>query len=367
MFSNAAIVILLSSILWYHNIRRPSGFENDDDAPVWVPKLKQVLVTLGDTQLVSALAIIIASLTNIMKDDETPLYHIFIARGLADLSLTAHGAAIINVYPSQHNWVLRGCVITVIIGLWQWWSWLALNRFGLWKRQVPYCFENTNIVPAEYEDWIRLSLIWMPVGYISVYMNMWEHGRKLTDTYEEKIRRWPTDVFILLKGCIQHVRSCRLPQELSKLLFAVRDTVVALFAAIGLLVFLIFSVLFPSSRILSPLQASLFFAWNLYDVYTVRKANAQIVTANPAYRDGRSFQNNVNPEHDWGFGQIFPFVMILLPILAIFDTAYGTLPKIIPTGTCTKQWADLDAMAVRLQKNPTKSNRLWYQTGIKSH
>ena len=48
-------------------------------------------------------------------------------------------------------------------------------------------------------------------------------------------------------------------------------------------------------------------------------ANAHIVVVNPQYRPERSFQNNDNPEHDWGFGQILPFVMLLLPILTALD------------------------------------------------
>ena len=90
-----------------------------------------------------------------------------------------------------------------------------------------------------------------------------------------------------------------------------------------LLMFWAFALIFPASRTLSPIQNLLFFAWDLYDVRTVRKANADIVVVNPDYRIGKSFQNNDNPENDWGFGQILPFFMLLLPVLSAMDYFSG--------------------------------------------
>lgn len=83
--------------------------------------------------------------------------------------------------------------------------------------------------------------------------------------------------------------------------------------------FLAFAILVPASRTLLPIQSLLSLWWDTYDIATARAANAHIVVANPEYRSGRSFQNHENPEHDWGFGQILPFVMLLLPLLTALD------------------------------------------------
>ena len=63
--------------------------------------------------------------------------------------------------------------------------------------------------------------------------------------------------------------------------------------------------------------------WDIYDVYVVRKANADIIVGNPEYRMGKLFQNSDNPENDWGFGQILPFAMLLLPLLTALDFVSG--------------------------------------------
>lgn len=87
---------------------------------------------------------------------------------------------------------------------------------------------------------------------------------------------------------------------------------------------LILALLIPASRYLSPLQSLLSLTRTAYDIGTARAANAQIVVPNPGHRgSSKSFQNNDNPEHDWGFGQILPLVMLLLPILSNLDMTNG--------------------------------------------
>ena len=99
IFINAIVAIILSNVLWIYvffytpHIR----LHVSNKHPRWISVLRDTLVMQGDSQLISGLAIIITSLVNIPKDDETPLYHIFIARSLADICLTGHSASIILV------------------------------------------------------------------------------------------------------------------------------------------------------------------------------------------------------------------------------------------------------------------------------
>jgi hypothetical protein len=98
-----------------------------------------------------------------------------------------------------------------------------------------------------------------------------------------------------------------------------RSTLIALLVSIACVIYWTFVLLFRDPRYLSPLQSLLNLAWDAYDVAMARSANTHIVVLNPQYRPGKSFQNNGNPDHDWGFRQILPFVMLLQPILAAFD------------------------------------------------
>ena len=72
----------------------------------------------GHTQLIIGLAFIIASLASMTIDKETPLYHIFIARSLADVTLTGHAAAV-HVFPTEHNWTFRLLLIFLTVLGWK--------------------------------------------------------------------------------------------------------------------------------------------------------------------------------------------------------------------------------------------------------
>ena len=106
----------------------------------------------GDTHLVTGLAVMIASSVNIMMDAETPLYHIFAARSLADAAFVEHAAAIIHVYPTKHNWLFCLGLVMNAMTMWLWWTITAIVRFREFGRDdyankaTPVCFENNNIL-----------------------------------------------------------------------------------------------------------------------------------------------------------------------------------------------------------------------------
>lgn len=69
----------------------------------------------------------------------------------------------------------------------------------------------------------------------------------------------------------------------------------------------------------APLTSLVFFAESVYDVKMVWQANRHIVVACPPGQDS-SARGNSNPESDWGFGQLLPMFMLLLPILTVLDS-----------------------------------------------
>jgi hypothetical protein len=176
IFINAAIPIILDIVLWAY-IYFYLEAEDLDPSPrhsTWIKVVRNMLIMLGDTQLVTGLAIITASLINIYRDGGIPLYHIFIARALTELTLTGHTAAIIHVYPAKHNWTLRMGLFVMLNLLWAWWSLLALTRFDRWNWETPHCLENNSVVPGNYDDWIHISLAWIPIQSITLYMSLFK-------------------------------------------------------------------------------------------------------------------------------------------------------------------------------------------------
>lgn len=149
----------------------------------------------------------------------------------------------------------------------------------------------------------------MPLGYIPYVLNISEAGRKFTDKFEEWIKICPLAV-------IEHAKEIRTRGPVGN--FLVRALILIL-EAVLCVIFLAFAVLIPASCTLLPIQSAMNLWWDIYDVASARAANAHIIVVNPDYRPGASFQNNDNPEHDWGFGQILPFVMLLLPLLTAVD------------------------------------------------
>ena len=317
VFINAVIPIILSMVLWVYTMfyLNAGNLGPAYRHPKWIKVVRNLLIMQGDVQLVTGLSIIVASLVNIYRDDETPLYHIFIARALADISLEGHAAAIIHVYPFKHNWKLRTAVFFLVNVLWEWWSLLAIDRFDRWNWETPHCLENNSIVPGDYKVWITISLVWFPVGSVTLYMNLFKNGRAFIEPVERKLFNFTKSVG---QGFLEFVRGSSNGLVESLVHFAI-----ILFLALLCIVFWVVVLLIPASRYLGPFQSLLSLVWNAYDVGTVRAANAQIVVANPTYRSTKSFQNNDNPEHDWGFGQVLPFVMLLLPILSALDMVNG--------------------------------------------
>ena len=188
----------------------------------------------GDSQLISALAIIIASLVNIYKDDETPLYRIFIARILADICLRGHSASIILVPRTEHNWIFRFRLLMCTIDLWEFWSYAAIPR---WNWETPHCLENETFIPGDYARWILWSLVWMPLGYIPFLLNISEAGRKLTDRVEGWIITCPLSV-------IEHAKEIRTSRSIGHFLGKASISIVE---ALLCVLFLAFAVLIPTS------------------------------------------------------------------------------------------------------------------------
>ena len=311
IFINTIVGIFLAGVIWFYVIvfAREIRLERLESRPRFIMILSDTLLTQGDSQLVSGLAIIIASLVNIYKDENSPLYHIFIARSLADTCLTSHLACVILLQRTEHNWTFRLCLLGSTLALWEYWSYLAIQRFRRWGLETPHCFENDSIVPGEYEHWIYISLFWMPLSYAPVFLNSFLLGRRFTYWFERRLKKWPPYIIRLQKDIFESRSSTQ------AILIIVRSAVLTL----SCLVFLVFTVMIPASFTLLPFQSFLSFWWTFYDVSRARAANAHILVANPPYRMEKSFQNNENPESDWGFGQILPMVMLLLPILTYLD------------------------------------------------
>lgn len=323
IFVNAGLTIAVSASLWiyiYIHLRK-DHLENPRSLPDWVQVVRSALVVQGDTQLIAALAIIITSLIHMKSDVKTPLYHTFIARSLVDVALTGHAAAVVHVYPTQHNWVSRFALLAATMFLWQWWTWLTIQLFRDSSRKAEHCFTNTNGLPGQYTSWIWTSLWSTPVGYMVLYLNSLENGRTLTNQFEEILMAGPTFV---RKTFSFRQKTSKASCSRSDFVDVLRDVAIST-GFIGIIfISWSFALLLPCSRILNPLQSLISFTWNLFDVSALHGANYEMLVENSEKLPKVSFQVFEDPEARRGFGQVLPFVMLLFPILAALDFYSGT-------------------------------------------
>ncbi len=185
VFVNTVRPTVVSIVLWtyIYIYLGAKDLRSSNRHPRWIEVARDLLIMQGDIQLVTDLSIVVACLINIYRDDETPLCHMFIARAFADMSLEGHAAAIIPVYLAKHDWKLRTIIFSVINMLWEWWSLFAIYRIDRWIRGTPHCLENDSIIPGDYKGWIIYSLIWFPVGFITLYMTLSAPGSAFMDPF----------------------------------------------------------------------------------------------------------------------------------------------------------------------------------------
>jgi hypothetical protein len=71
----------------------------------------------------------------------------------------------------------------------------------------------------------------------------------------------------------------------------------------------------------APLTALLFYIWSIFDIKWACDANQHILTALAADAGGSggASSGSKNPENDWGFGQLLPWFLLLLPIMQLAD------------------------------------------------
>ena len=197
---------------------------------------------------------------------------------------------------------------------------MLLTDFIAGSGRLHIALKTRTLFLVDNESWIIFSLVWMPLGYGTLYLSLWKSGRELTDIFEAGIIGFPRFVARRFRKIYENWFYPRFRFSVTEIF---KKSFYAAVSLVGCIIFLVFAVLIPTSRTLSPLQSAIFLWWDIYDVDRARKANAHIVVANPEYRSGKSFQNNDNPEHDWGFGQILPLVMLLFPILSALDMING--------------------------------------------
>lgn len=296
---------------------------------------ENLVLALSDTCHVSGLAVAISSIIKIaLSGAYYPTYHLFIARSLCFLALTGYyvGQLGSSIYAKLHALHPRKLRIRVIISvltmlIFITWSFIALPRFSAWEFNedtvfTPQCFSmhlNT-LVPWSYSFWIWINIFWVPQGFVWVLLTPWSFIDRV-DVFIGKIDillLWVAFKVALLWFCLLddvHLSILGTMRICVKLFLTCLATLTTLFGFVLWILFL------PSDAIAVP-AALLNLVWSTYDIVTAKRSNAAAVVD---VLQTPSLPVPTNGEMEFGFGQIFPVVMILLWFVAGIDFASGRL------------------------------------------
>lgn len=289
---------------------------------------ENLVLALSDTCHVSGLAVAISSIIKIaVSGADYPTYHLFIARCLCFLALTGYyvgqlGSSIYAKLYARYPWKLKVrvflSVLTMLIFIT--WSFIAIPRFSAWEFKenivfTPQCFSThlDTLSPFSFSFWIWLDMIWIPQGLIWMLLMPWAFSDRV-DIFLGKIDvlfLWIIFRVALLWTCLHRVKL----STLGLMLFCARLLATCLATLSTLAGFVVWILFLPTDSIAVP-AALLNFAWSTYDVVITKQSNTGSVVD---VLQTPSPPGPTNGEMEFGFGQIFPIVMILLWLVAGID------------------------------------------------
>jgi len=264
-------------------------------------------------------------------DPQYPLYHIFLGRSLAFMAINGHNTGMYFVYSKfqRHHPIslyLRSCLSLVTVTAYLAWSVIALQRFKEWDWDTyewpdytPMCFNyQLNRVPWSFTFWIWAFMLLVPLGYTWLLIipfskagaDILHYAFEATDQFTVDIVK---GVFFGKFAPVR--RSSQKPFERIRLYLwgAVKYF-------LGVIWLLICIFIFPTTA-MQPFSALVSLAWDIYDVLTIKVGNRNVVA--DSLQVLPTSPEPENPELQWGYGQIFPIVMLLMWVVAVLDAASG--------------------------------------------
>jgi hypothetical protein len=292
----AAISIILSFFLWFYTYLHRLDAENST-----YKRLLKCAFVLADIELVTAGAIVWSSIILIHSESETSLYHVFIARSLTQATLAGHGAALLFDTRRQANWHVRIALLTVVLISYLYWTVISIREFDAWSHTTPKGFYNNSRVPGWYTDWMKLDIIWAILSY------QWVYAEAAGSIVALHLVRFDLSIAKIFWLAINKLRN--IPQR------PISGFPILVISLLELF-FVVLAAIVVGPPCTLPFASTFFLLWCIYDGVTARNANQHILTANPVNLPNASLQGNTNPENDWGFGQLLPLFLLVLPMVS---------------------------------------------------
>jgi hypothetical protein len=304
-----------------------SHTESEAEAEEELTPVENLVLTLCDLNLVTSLGLIISSLSKIAQDNQYPLYHIFLARSLANLAILGHNASsfVYKKMRSCKKWslYLRWFLSAVAVVLYLCWSAITLHRFEAWESRdgrsyTPECFSThryTFPMPGSMSFWIWVNIFWIPSGYI------WILAYPFSDVIHNALVGLDDLTVWMLRKLSETKFAVSNPRRTLKKVLSLALQVAQVLLMVALVALWFHLNLLLPADLVTPITYFVFgIAWNGYDICAIKRSNLNAVvgvlqTASPA--------ESTNPETEFGIGQILPIIMILQVVLSLLDVLAG--------------------------------------------
>jgi hypothetical protein len=302
ILTTTGLMIIFSWLLWYLAVWHGKTTLN---SRLYRALTKSAFI-LADIQLVTALAVTCSSIILIHTKNETSLYHVFVARCLAQANFAGYGAALTLYNREQSKWSIRLVLLLCALALFNYCSIISVGEFRNWGSHTPSCFYSDSRIRYWHPFWMHFDIGRQVCAFLIILA---EATECFGDTFDP-----------ISKGAVMALED--VSNDLSKWSWqrpftaAITTLIMAILQLISAFVVSIYSVLPPSP---APFAATVFFLWYAYEIRCARQANQHILVAYPTSSEPVSLYNNDNPEQDWGFGQLLPLFLLLLPILQMVD------------------------------------------------
>ncbi|KAF4448446.1 hypothetical protein F53441_8170 [Fusarium austroafricanum] len=304
---NACMGVLASSPLWLAQVKKQlqearTGPPSTPTTPASLQRLTswdELLISVADTNLVSALGVVISSLVNFLSDrDAYPNYHLWIAWILADLALMGFSAASVvyrrvrNNQTQKHRLIPRIILAGITWALWMCWTCLILGRFQTWeatweadKSVTPQCFSthlDTLTSGLTFTFWIYINLVWVSQSFIwiistpfqvHIYLDRW------LSLFDIWLIRLATSIPNAVQSLIGRRGSMFAPVIIACVFLSQAPT------------FLLVLFFIPSHMMDLPFVL-IFVPWDIYDIYVAKKSNQGIVVDVPTQALQYDINNN---------------------------------------------------------------------------
>jgi hypothetical protein len=340
-----------------------SDMLDDETMNFWLGILEKVILGLSDTQLLTGIAILIAGYVKC----SISVYHSSIVSDLAWFASGTHLSTlqVLRHYMIKHPAIrlvrvilllaMGGLLISLVVyqGNQDWYLSPATPAQCLFADTLG----NIGGTPAA---WMGFNMFFIVLGYGASILSLYPEFTKsfpASHIYLRIMRRIGRSSRQLTKALITLPNNLRKFHKITWYQLAILTPFIIL-GELGMLVCAIVLIVTWAVMYFFSLMIDSYAVGALFDLAWFGDGIYNVITDR---RTGRSLMSTQDQsvENQWGFGQLVPCLLLLLPLMTMFEIWYGKYPGIIEIGMMhTHELQKLDAKHKKNERRQPRSENI---------